>query len=59
MNSPKLVNYFEDDTFEDIDLVSYYKEKEEYENRKNMGQANAALKKKPFTHREIDVSFYT
>ena len=52
MNSPKLVNYFEDDTFEDIDLVSYYKDKEEYENRKNMEQANAALKKKPFKKRK-------
>ena len=52
MNSPKLVNYFEDDTFEDIDLVSYYKDKEEYENRKNMEQANAALKKKQFKKRK-------
>ena len=31
MDSPKLVNYFEDETFEDIDLVSFYKDKEEYQ----------------------------
>lgn len=50
MNSPKLVNYFEDDTFEDIDLISYYKDKEEYKNC-NKEQATAAPKYKPFKRR--------
>ena len=36
MDSPKLVNYFEDNTFEDIDLVSYYKTKEEHKKRKEI-----------------------
>ena len=51
MDSPKLVNYFEDDTFEDIDLVSYYKDKEEHEKRKEVEQSTAAPKNKPFKKR--------
>ena len=51
MDSPKLVNYLEDDTFEDIDLVSYYKDKEEYEKRKEIEQAIASSKSKPFKKR--------
>ena len=51
MDSPKLVNQFEDDTFEDIDLVSYYKDKEEYERLKDFEQSTAEPKKKPFKKR--------
>lgn len=51
MDSPKLVNYFEDETFEDIDLVSFYKDKEEYQKRKENEQAIAPLKSKPFMKR--------
>ena len=51
MDSPKLVNYFEDDTFEDIDLVSFYKDKEECEMRKDIEQATPEPKKKPFKKR--------
>jgi hypothetical protein len=47
MDSPKLVNYFEDNTFEDIDLVSYYKAKEEHKKRKEIEQVIAPPKSKP------------
>ena len=49
--TPKLVTYFEDDTFEDIDLMSYYKDKEEHEKRKEVEQSTAAPKSKPFKKR--------
>jgi hypothetical protein len=52
MYSPKLVNYFEDDALEDIDLVSYYKDKEEYEKSKDVEQAIAPPKRKPFKKRK-------
>jgi hypothetical protein len=51
MDSPRLVNSFEDDTCEDIDLVSYHKDKEEYEKRKKIEQAIAPPKNTPFTKR--------
>ena len=51
MDSPKLVNYFVGNTFEDIDLVSYYKDMEEYEKRKEIEQAIAPPKSKPFKKR--------
>jgi guanylate kinase len=51
MDSPKLVNSFEDDTFEDIDLVSYFEIKEEYEKCKEIEQAIAPPKNKLFKKR--------
>jgi hypothetical protein len=52
MDSPKLVNYFEDDALEDMALVSYYKDKEEYEKSKDVEQAIAPAKRKPFKKRK-------
>ena len=51
MDSPMLINYFEDGLFEDIDLISYYKDKEEHEQRKNVEQATASIKVKTFKRR--------
>ena len=46
------MNYFENDTFEDIDLASYYKHKDEDEKLKNIDQATVEPKKKPFNKRK-------
>ena len=36
MNSPKLIDYFEDDFFEDVDLLPFYRDKNDCEERRNL-----------------------
>lgn len=51
MNSPKLIDYFEDDLLEDVDLLSFYRHKNDCEERRNL-EKEPAFTKKPFKKRK-------
>ena len=51
MNSPKLIDYFEDGLFEDVDFLSFYRDKNDCEERRNLMQ-EPAFATKPFKKRK-------
>ena len=51
MNSPELIDYFEDDLFEDVDLLSFYRDKNDCEERRNLEKEPVSTKK-PFRKRK-------
>lgn len=50
MDSPKLIDYFEDNDFEDVDLLAFYRDKNDFEKRSN-AENESVIIKKPFKRR--------